>query len=208
MFPSQSCHVYKSSCHQRIDPPLTWSVLCVEHLGRTKPRSACAGLWRPSFCVHYLLFMYIPLLWFVARETLCRKCSRSHVHREGKHISTAVAKTVHARTHTPATHTRIHTHKPPTKMHTSHSALPTSFSHDYMSQIQGHRISPALSVSYFQFFFFFSYFLISLMSDQGHLILSNPLRIRTESDIVYWLLQSCQVEKILPQWVPVAIEKK
>lgn len=110
--------------------------------------------------------------------------------------------------HTPATHTRIHTHKPPTKMHTSHSALPTSFSHDYTSQIQGHRISPALSVSYFQFFFFFSYFLISLMSDQGHLILSNPLRIRTESDIVYWLLQSCQVEKILPQWVPVAIEKK
>lgn len=110
MFPSQSCHVYKSSCHQRIDPPLTWSVLCVEHLGRTKPRSACAGLWRPSFCVHYLLFMYIPLLWFVARETLCRKCSRSHVHREGKHISTAVAKTVHACTHTLLQHTHAYTH--------------------------------------------------------------------------------------------------
>lgn len=85
---------------------------------------------------------------------------------------------MHARTRSCNTHT----HKPPTKMYTSHSALPTSFSHDYTSQIQGHRISPPLNRFYFQFFFFFSHFLISLMSDQGHLILSNPLRTCMESD--------------------------
>lgn len=84
------------------------------------------------------------------------------------------------RTHALMQHTHAHTHKPPTKMYTSHS-LPTSSSHDYTSQIQGHRISPPLNGSYFQFFFL-SHFLISLMSDQGHLILSNPSRIRAESD--------------------------
>lgn len=106
------------------------------------------------------------------------RATHSHVYRELKHISTAVAKRVRAHTRTRATHT--HTRKPPTKMYTSH-LLPTSSSHDYKSQIQGHRISPPLHGSYFQFFFL-SHFLISLMSDQGHLILSNPLRIRAESD--------------------------
>lgn len=160
MFPSQSCHVYKSSCHQRIDPPLTWSVLCVEHLGRTKPRSACAGLWRPSFCVHYLLFMYIPLLWFVARETLCRKCSRSHVHREGKHISTAVAKTVHARAH--SCNTRTHTH---TQASHKNAHLPLSAAHLLQSRLyepdsgtQDFSSSECVLLSVLLLFLLFSYF--------------------------------------------------
>ena len=167
---------------------IKWRALCVEHSGGTKARSACAGLWRPSFCVHYLLFMYIPLLWFVARATLCTKRFGSHVHREGKHIFTAVDKTVCVRTCSCNTHTQT-SHK------NVHLPLPllASFSHDSISQIQGQRISPPLNVSYFQFFFFFSYFLPSLMSDQGHLILSNPY----ESDSVYWLLHSCQAWKRL-----------
>lgn len=63
------------------------------------------GLWRASFYVHYLLFICIAILWYVARATL---------------LCTAVAKTVHA-------HVHKYTHKHPTKkMFTSHSLLPTS----------------------------------------------------------------------------------
>lgn len=56
-------------------------------------------------------------------QPFCTKRFCSHVHHEGKHISTAVAKT--ERLHT-QTHSRTHTHKSPTEMHTSHSMLPAS----------------------------------------------------------------------------------
>lgn len=46
-------------------PPisLTSSVLCVEPSGRTKSRSACAGLWRPSFfCPLFIIYVHTSIV--------------------------------------------------------------------------------------------------------------------------------------------------
>lgn len=83
----------------------------------------------------------------------------------------------HARTHTGATHTSLPQKcTPPTQRcppPQSRLLEPDSGTQDF---------STSESVFPFSCSYFPPVFLTPLMSDQGHLILSNPLKMRTESD--------------------------
>lgn len=166
---------------------LTQSNLSVENKLRAKlwgliscRYSVSVGLWRASFCVHYLLFIYVPLLWYVAGATFCTKHSCSHVHWEGKHISTAVAKIV-------CTHTHIHTklsqkctpptqYCPPPPITTTQARVGDTNRKD--------AVSPPLCKCCIHLFLCLIYSSYSIsshnflpaMSGQGHLILLNLFR--------------------------------
>ncbi len=187
-----------SVCNQMSDPSPLWPINLVPLRRISREQNtvgwypvdvlfllACGELLFVSTIYYLYTYLYCDML---PGQPFCTKRSCSHVRWEGKHISTAVAKSVHTCIHT---HTHTHTQTSHKNAHLPLSIAPLlqSRQHKLDSGTLTGKISPplctycihlllCLSILYSWFFFpcfsqSFIHNFLPAMSGQGHFILVN-----------------------------------